>query len=49
MDRLIAGFDDKHPTSSIYESYNIVKLDDMVKLQRAMFVHRHFNKDIYTI
>ena len=28
--RLIAGFDDKHPTSSIYKSYNILKLDDMV-------------------
>ena len=44
--RLIAGFDDKHPTSTIYKSYNILKLDDMVKLQIAMFVHRHFNNDI---
>ena len=57
--RLIAGFDDKHPTSSstskhpnkhptssIYKSYNILKLDDMVKLQIAMFVHRHFSNDI---
>ena len=44
--RLIAGFDDKHPTSSIYKSYNLLKLDDVVKLQITMFVHRHFNNDV---
>ena len=44
--RSLAGFDDKHPTSSIYKSYNILKLDDMVKLQIAMFVHRHFNNNL---
>ena len=46
--RLIAGFDDKHPTSSIYKSNNILKLDDTAKLHIAMFVHRHFNNDLPT-
>ena len=27
-------------------SYNILKLDDMIKLQTALFVHRHFNNNL---
>ena len=31
-----------------YEPLSILKLDDMIKLQTALFVHRHFNKKLPT-
>ena len=32
-----------------YEPLSILKLDDIIKLQTALFVHRHFNKKLPTI
>ena len=31
-----------------YKSLSILKLDDMIKLRTALFVHRHFNKKLPT-
>ena len=44
--KLLAGIHWRHSNSSGYNSLSILKLDDMIKLQTAPFVHRHFNKKL---
>ena len=44
--KLLAGVHWRHSSSSVYKSLNILKLDDMIKLQTALFVHRHFNNNL---
>ena len=46
--KLLAGIHWRHSNSSGYKSLSILKLDDMIKLQSALFVHRHFNKKLPT-
>ena len=46
--KLLAGIHRRHSSSSGYKSLSILKLDDMIKLQSAPFVHRHFNKKLPT-
>ena len=46
--KLLAGIHWRHSSSSGYKSLSILKLDDMIKLQSALFVHRHFNKKLPT-
>ena len=46
--KLIAGIHWRHFSSRGYKSLSILKLDDMIKLQTALFVHRHFNKKLPT-
>ena len=44
--KLLADIHWRHSSSSGYKSLSILKLDDMIKLQSALFVHRHFNKKL---
>ena len=44
--KLLAGIHWRHSSSSGYKPLSILKLDDMIKLQSALFVHRHFNKKL---
>ena len=44
--KLLAGIHWRHSSSSVYKPLSILKLDDMIKLQTAQFVHRHFNKQL---
>ena len=46
--KLLAGIHWRHSSSSGYKSLSILKLDDIIKLQSALFVHRHFNKKLST-
>ena len=46
--KLLAGIHWRHSSSSGYKSLSILKLDDMIKLQSALFVHRHFYKKLPT-
>ena len=45
---ILAGIHWRHSSSSGYKSLSILKLDDMIKLQSALFVYRHFNKKLRT-
>ena len=46
--KLLAGIHWRHSSSSGYKPLSILKLDDMIKLQSALFAHRHFNKKLPT-
>ena len=44
----LAGIHWRRSSSSGYKSLSILKLDDMIKLQAALFVHPHFIKKLPT-
>ena len=44
--KLLAGIDWRHSSSSAYKSLGILKLDDMIKIKTALFVHSHYNNKL---
>ena len=46
--KLLAGIHWRHSSSSGYKSLSVLKFDDIIKLQSALLVHRHFNKKLST-
>ena len=44
--KLLAGIDWRQSSSSAYKSLGILTLDDMIKIQTALFVHSHYNNKL---